>query len=458
MKRLHPAVALAVAVASGCSSPATATGPGALPAAPAVRTDPAALSAGRYIKHVVIVIQENRSLENFFAGWPGADAPMSGGYKACKTCAPRQLSLHQTNFKGTDLVHSYQGAMVSIDGGTMDGFGLPLLGANRPTGTVAYAYVAHNLIAPYRTMASEYTLADHMFPDELGASFTGHLNAIAGTTDLTPIKALVDMPTSGPWGCDAPEGTETWTVDPTRTVRLNGPFPCLSQFRTMADTLDAAQVSWKYYEPQVNGGQGSWSAFDAIENVRYGPDWDRSVLAATPQTLALTDPAQGKLPSVAWVTPDFHDSDHLNSQSDTGPSWVAAVVNAVGKSPNWSSTAIVVVWDDWGGWYDNAKPPNLDFRGLGIRVPCLIISPYARKHYVSHTVYEFSSILKFVEQTFRLPPLGPTSAGYTDTRANSIVDSFDFTQAPRKFVQIPAKYPTSYFLTKAPSYLPLDDE
>ena len=118
----------------------------------------------------------------------------------------------------------------------------------------------------------------------------------------------------------------------------------------------------------------------------------------------------------------------------------------------------MVVWDDWGGFYDNAPPPQLDFRGLGIRVPCLIISPYAKQGFVAHTRYEDGSFLKFIEQAFHLPPLGPTEDGYTDTRANSLSDSFDFTKPPRAFKRIPSRYPIERFLREPPSNEPVDDE
>ena len=145
---------------------------------------------------------------------------------------------------------------------------------------------------------------------------------------------------------------------------------------------------------------------------------------------------------------------------DRGPSWVGAIVNAIGESQYWNYTAIVVVWDDWGGWYDNAPPPQLDFRGLGIRIPCLIVSPYAKQGYVSHTQYEFGSILKFIEQVYSLPPLGATSDGYADVRANSIIDSFDFHSPPRAFTHIPTKYHIKDFLNEPKSWSdePIDDE
>ncbi|MGA9273996.1 MAG: alkaline phosphatase family protein, partial [Candidatus Cybelea sp.] len=143
---------------------------------------------------------------------------------------------------------------------------------------------------------------------------------------------------------------------------------------------------------------------------------------------------------------------------DDGPSWVSSVVNAIGKSPYWNSTAIVVLWDDWGGWYDSVAPPQLGFVGLGIRVPCIIISPYAKAGYVSHTQYEFGSVLRLIEETFKLPSLGPAAGGYTDMRAHSLVDSFDFKQQPRGFKPIPAPYSPAYFLRQPPSGVPPDTE
>jgi phospholipase C len=337
----------------------------------------------------------------------------------------------------------------------MDGFENNTIDGRTPAGTFAYSYLRHDAIAPYRTMAAQYVLADHMFPSMFGASFTAHLDLIAGTTDITPKLAVVDLPDAKPWGCDAPAGTTTSLVNKQRIIlHGRGPFPCFSRFRTMADTLDDASVSWKYYAPNILQGP-AWSPFDAIKAVRYGADWANVI---SPQTQVLADAANGALPAVAWVTPDLRDSDHPGTSSDTGPSWVAAVVNAVGHGPDWNSTAIVLLWDDWGGWYDNVPPPQRDFKGLGIRVPCIIISPYARTGFVSHTTYEFGSVLKFVEQTFDAAPLGPPSFGYTDQRAASLVDAFDFTQTPRAFATIPAKYPASYFLTQPQSMKEPDSE
>ncbi len=249
----------------------------------------------------------------------------------------------------------------------------------------------------------------------------------------------------------------TFLLNRQRIRSGDGPFPCFTQYDTIAETLDAAGVTWKYYAPNVSmleGGSGRrlrQSAKSAL-----GPTGSRNVIS--PQTTVLTDAANGRLAQVSWVIPNAADSDHAGSQSDKGPSWVAGVVNAIGRSQYWNTTAIVVLWDDWGGWYDGVPPPQLDFVGLGIRVPCIIISPYARSGYISHTQYEFGSVLKFIEETFHLPSLGPASRGYTDTRARSIANSFDFKQKPRAFKPIPAPYPPAYFLTQPDSAQPPDSQ
>jgi phospholipase C len=436
MKFVLPAAILLIAGACG---------------APQAGTSPVATARPRaVIAHVVIIIQENRSFDNLFSGFPGADAP-AFGYAGRKRLALRSTPLENPG----NIENNWRDAVSGWNRGRMNGFerehfyGGPL--------DFAYAYVPRRESAPYWEMARRYVLADRMFPTEFGPSYTSHLSLIAANTDIKPAPlAEVDAPAGLPWGCDAAPGTRSFTLDTQRIEHFNGPFPCYRNFPTIADSLDAAGISWKYYASPLKriGGQ-VWSEFDSVRRVRYGSDWKNVI---SPQTKVLRDARDGDLAGVSWVTPDWIDSDHTGSGYNRGPSWVASIVNAVGESPYWSSTAIVVVWDDWGGWYDDASPPQLDFRGLGVRVPCIIISPYAKHGYVSHTQYEFGSILKFVEETFGLPPIGSPSLGFTDTRAASIGDSFDFTQAPRSFSPIRAPYSESSFLTERPSYVPPDSE
>jgi phospholipase C len=261
-------------------------------------------------------------------------------------------------------------------------------------------------------------------------------------------------------------------------------------YETIRDTLEAKGVSWRYYVPifPTQGGQ-MWNAFDGISAVRYSKEWPNypnnsrkpftcpvsANCVSWPNTNVLCDvsgttgtkvcPTPNPsgpigLPGVSWVIPTGEESDHYNPVSgkivDTGPDWVSSVVNAIGESKYWDSTAIIIIWDDWGGFWDHVPPPQLDYRGLGFRVPLIIVSPYAKKGYVSHTQYEYGSILKFMETTF-----GLASLQTTDMRANNLTDAFDFDRKPRKFVPIPAQTSThdaAYFLSLPPSHSAPDDE
>ena len=478
-------LALALSVACSSNDGRSAFGTRAIP--PEM---PAGGSVSKYISHVVVIVQENRSLENFFAGYPGANAPLTGCASptpgrdrrfsapaqrvpplqqarrpsSSPTCPPGdvQVTLHQDTFKDNpDLRHDWNSSMVDWNNGAMDGFSHWGIKNGQ---YLAYDYIEHSQIQPYWTMAQQYVLADEMFPTEFGGSFTAHLTLVAGTDDIKlPGEAEVDFPNNKPDDCDSPPGTKSSYIskNPYRKLhRFAGPFPCFGQFNSIAEVLDNAGVSWKYYATKFLDG-GFWEPFEALKYVRNGPDWNPNVIVS-PQTKILTDPGYGQLASVSWVTPSKQDSDHPGAPppADTGPSWVASVVNAVGESSYWPNTAIVVVWDDWGGFYDNAPPPQLDYRGLGIRVPCLIISPYAKQNYVTHTQLEFGSILRFIEEANNIPAgsIGPVSKGYTDGRAASLDDAFDFTQSPRQFVPIGSKYPMGHFLKEPPSNEPVDTE
>jgi phospholipase C len=297
-----------------------------------------------------------------------------------------------------------------------------------------------------------------MFQTQGSGSFTAHQDLIAGATAINSTQSLIDTPSSGPWGCDAPPSTKTSVLTTTgQYLRNKGPFPCLTYpTGTMRDLLDAKSVSWKYYAPpyKVGGVGGLWNAFAAIQAVRQGPEWATNI--STPETNIFNDITNNALPAVSWVIPDQPESDHPadNHTPDQGPAWIASVVNAIGGSSYWDSTAIVVVWDDWGGFYDNIPPPLLDNAGgLGFRVPMIVVSPYVPAGTISHTQYEFGSILKFIEETFGLGSLGTT-----DARATSIGNIFNFKQSPRTFKHIPAQRSREYFLHQPPSGQPVDTE
>ena len=193
-------------------------------------------------------------------------------------------------------------------------------------------------------------------------------------------------------------------------------------------------------------------AFDVIYPVRFGPEWGTNV--SWPETNIFSDIAGNTLPAVSWVIPSDDASDHPNQpcKCDTGPDWVASIVNAVGESKYWNSSVIVIVWDDWGGFYDHVPPRQYKGveGGLGFRVPMLILSPYAiagsgsQGGYVSHTEYEFGSILKYVEENW-----GSSNLGTTDARAkNSIADVLNYSQSPRSFTKIPSSRTKDFFINR----------
>jgi phospholipase C len=413
---------------SACS--AVGSNPTAPSAAPALQsTTRADEPAARHLSHVVIVIQENRSFDNLFATFPGAEGATTG-----KMYGGRTIRLKQTNLYSKKLFENSRAAsLADYDGGKMDGWSSVYVSLHACP-RCAYAYVNPKQILPYWTLAKRYVLADHLFPSENSGDFTAHQDLIRGDSALNDRESLIDFPTHGPWGCDAQRGTTTPLITSAGAYVKKGPAPCLS-YATLRDLLDRGRVSWKYYAPPLftGGLSGAYGdPFDAISAVRYGSEWSTNI--SMPETNVLTDVANGSLPAVSWVAPSDDDSDHAGfGTSDTGPAWVAKVVNAIGESKYWNSTAVIVVWEDWGGWYDHVAPPQLDYAGLGFRVPMIVVSPYAKTGYVSHTQYEFGSIVRFVEDIWSLGRLGTT-----DVRAASMDDVFNFNQKPRKFAPIPA--------------------
>jgi phospholipase C len=189
---------------------------------------------------------------------------------------------------------------------------------------------------------------------------------------------------------------------------------------------------------------GIWSAYQAINHIYNGPDWTNDVIS--PSAQFLTDVAGGTLANITWITPIPQNSDHagLGFASRTGPAWVASLVNAVGQSQFWDSTAIFIMWDDWGGWYDPVAPVYEDYDGLGFRVPLIMISPYAKQGYVSHVQYETSSVLRFMEDNFGLGQLAASDARANDPAA----DAFDFTQPPRPFQAFKGSKPRAFWLAQ----------
>jgi phospholipase C len=215
--------------------------------------------------------------------------------------------------------------------------------------------------------------------------------------------------------------------------------------------MDAAGVSWRYYAPTPSRPGYVWSVFDAIQHIRFGPDWTTNVIS--PNTQILTDVMNGKLAQVTWVVPDFEYSDHPTAGQNWGPDWVADVVNTIGTSRFWDTTAIFITWDDWGGWYDHVPPPQVDNMGLGFRVPLIVVSPWAKQGYISHNVHEFGSLLHFTEEAFKLPSLGTR-----DATSDDLSDFFDDSRIPHRYTPVAVKHGPSFFVALPQSSVPPDTD
>ena len=413
----------------------------------------AGTGAGK-IAHVVYIVQENRSFDNLFQGYPGADTVSSGKDSKGETIPLQPVKLSQRPY---DIDHSAAAMFAACRGtGKLPGTKCRMDGFNNesseggPSGIKypMYVYVPHGDSKPYFGMAHEGVLADRMFQSHLDESFVSHQYVIAAQA-----QSSVDLP-YGAWGCAAGPGDTVPTIAHDRSYG-KPQIPCFD-YQTLGDELDKAKLSWRFYASSYgsrSSGDGSyWSSYQAVKHIYYGPDWKNDVIS--PNWKFITDVRKGKLANFTWITPVCDDSDHVNCPGGYGPSWVAALVNTVGKSKFWNTTAIFIQWDDWGGLYDHVPPPFRDYDGVGFRVPLLVLSPYARENRVSHVQYETASVLRFAEDLFGLGQLAAA-----DKRANSpAADCFDFSQKPQPFVKIAAPLPPKFFIGQYGEYQAPDYE
>jgi phospholipase C len=411
-----------------------------------------ATGAGK-ITHIVYIVQENRSFDNLFHGYPGADTVPAGKNSKGETITLKPVSLARQY----EIDHSDQAMFAACHGtGKLPGTDCRMDGFNRESSyggppNPEYVYVPHSESKPYFDMAHEWVLADRMFQSQLDESFVAHQYVIAARADSS-----VNLP-GGAWGCEGGPGDLVYTI--TRERTLGRQQRACFDYKTLGDELDNHGLSWRFYTSRygsLSSGQGSyWSGYQAVRHIFYGPDWKKHVIGCcVPQSKFLTDVRKGELANFTWITPECYDSDHVNCGGGFGPSWVTALVNTVGKSKFWDSTVIFVQWDDWGGLYDHVPPPYENYDSLGFRVPLLVISPYAKHDHVSHVQYETASVLKFAEDVFGLNRMSAA-----DRRANSPAgDCLDFSQAPRKFVPIAAPYGWRFFLRQPDDLRPPDEE
>ncbi len=389
------------------------------------------------ISHVVWIVQENRSFDDLFQGYPGADTVSEGKTSKGQTVKLQPISL-KTQY---EIDHSADAMFAACDGtgklpGTrcrMDGFDKETLFGGPKLGQ--YAYVPHKETKPLFDIAHEFVLADRMFASQLDESFVAHQYIIAAQA-----QSSVNVPTSY-WGCEGPPYDVVAILTPQRTYSSQDQNPCFD-YTTLGDELQHNGLSWRFYTSAYTQPlSGFWSGYQAVKHI-YGNHKEWSAHIITPQKRFLKDVKLGTLANFTWITPLCLESDHPACGGGYGPSWVATLVNAIGESKFWDSTVVFVQWDDWGGLYDHVPPRHEGFDGLGFRVPLIAISAYAKQNYVSHKRYETTSVLRFAEDLFGLPQL--TKA---DERAQSpAADCFDFTKPPRKFVPIETPEKANFFL------------
>jgi len=301
------------------------------------------------IKHIVFILKENHTFDNYFGSLPGVDGASSGrihsGRSVPLTRAP--------DTPNGDILHSWHYAVLAMDRGKMDKFDL-IPGARQYGLLYSYTQYQADQLPSYFAYARQFVLADEFFTSVHGPSFPNHLYTIAaqagGAMD-NPIFGVSDS--TGPWGCDSPQATRVPVL--AANGRKSLVYPCFD-FQTVADSLGSEGLSWRYYGVPYGTDGYVWCAFDAIKHIRLGPLWNTNVVD---NSQFVSDAAADALPSVSWITTDLADSEHPVEEPCIGENSTVGFVNAVMESPAWNSTVIFVSWDDFGGFYDTAPPKSM---------------------------------------------------------------------------------------------------
>jgi phospholipase C len=414
------------------------------------------------IKHVVFLIKENRTYDNYFGLYGhGAVGASTGKTVRCignpKRCIPdKTIPLKWAlDVQPHDITHGFSSGLYAIDNGRMDGYNI--IGAGQDLSGYVVMHrdcpttggtVHQGCVPNYYKYADRFVLADHFFTSMYGPTFPEHLYTVAAQSDgIVDNKSTVDHP--GNYCDDSTEYTPHFPLNgpdklsdgnkkriynlenqvtqdvPDNLIRI---MQFTEKIRTCVDIealpmlLEKKGISWKYYSDT-----DQWqNAAQAIKGMRYNPKiWAK----VQPPEKLYKDIKAGKMPAVSWLIPPEPYNEHPGTGVSVcgGENWTVQHVNMIMHSKYWRSTAIVVVWDDFGGFYDSVAPPHYDIMGLGPRTPALIISPYTRHGgnpdggYVDHTDYEFSSVLAFIEKTFGLPAMTDR-----DRKADPLSGAFDF--------------------------------
>jgi acid phosphatase len=427
---------------------------------------------------VIFFVKENRTIDVNYGKFPGVNGATTGKIHTGATVKLQPL-IDKSN---PDINHCWACALTAYNDGGMNGFDLIT-----PGGTVlddagvphGYQVASQADIPSYWKIAQTFALSDNFFSSLHGPSFPNHLFTIAaqsggyssgfgvGDNPGTAAAKNPDAPTVGPctsptdcpksgeagleptdipplaakkgvWGCDADPKAQVPLYDEEGETEMI--YPCLD-FPTMGDMLSAAGVTWKMYAPSQGGTDDAgfqnsngyiWTVYDAIRHIRDSSAWKEHVV---PVTQFATDAAAGNLPQVSWISTPSEYSEHPPSSVCVGENWSVTLLQALGGGPNWADSAMFLTWDDFGGFYDHVAPKQVDYFGLGFRVPFLVVSPFAKAGYVDHTQAEFSSVLRFIEANFQLSNLTDRDK---PSKTTDLMQFFDFGQ---KAIPLPTLTP-----------------
>jgi phospholipase C len=423
------------------------------------------------IRHIIIIMQENRSFDSYFGTFPGADGiAMENGRPVACIPDPKHggcvRPYHETEDINIGGPHGVEAAISDINDGKMDGFIKRAEGKNRGCraeddprcaqgpGTDVMGYHDEREIPNYWTYAREFVLHDHMFEPNASWSLPEHLFQVSA------------------WSARCSEHNADSCKNEVQEPGIPPDFKPRNPFHTrpiyawtdLTYLMHRNHVSWGYFvvagsEPDCEDDEamecppvlqnsktpGIWNPLPWFDTVRE--DGELGNIQSIDNFYRMA--REGKLPAVSWVVPSNRVSEHPPARVSLGQAYVTSLINAVMKGPNWDSTAIFLAWDDWGGFYDHVPPPKVDENGYGLRVPAMVISPYARKGYIDHQTLSFDAYLKFIEDDFlNGERLDPKTDGRPDPRPTvretvpqlgNLEADFDFSQPPRPPVLLKPK-------------------
>jgi phospholipase C len=359
------------------------------------------------IHHLIVILQENHTFDNYFGTYPGVDglpATVKMPVDPTNLAAGYVEPFHIGAYPITDLSHSSTTFNAQYDQGKMDGF-VSALNTLKQNGKLSMGYYDGEDIPYYWNLADQYVLFDRFFSSAKDGSFANHVYWVAGVPPVTD--------------------------------NVRNDSNAYDQIPTIFDRLQEKGISWKFYvqnyDPTItyrnlgNGGNRE-SQVIWVPLLNFNRFLDNPVLASHIVDLNnyYTDLKNGTLPSVVYIAPSGA-SEHPPGSINTGQRFVKTLIQELMRSPEWSSSAFLLAYDDWGGWYDHVAPPQVDQGGYGLRVPALLVSPYARKGWVDNTQLDFTSVLKFIEENWNIAPLATR-----DAAANNFLEAFDFNSAPRQ--------------------------